>query len=428
MSALALAISLAAWADTITVDGKRYEDVLVRESPTRYYFWVPGEDRTISISKGQASEVSFTTDLDERNKLIEEWVAHQQNQKSCKTSIKPSQSTPPGTEPIVIKPPDTPPEFPTAAVAPAGALPTPPGAADITAQTIIGAYARLHDSIHGITAHYNETVSSHNQLHGQYAGASGQVQVCHEAVFSLDLKTGRYLHADYQWRPREGQTRSGAQFIVKHWDGDSFYQYSAGKNPRGSIDRPGGPIAREAKAHPLMSMCRNFAGGALMGYPIQAELRFDRFLGNAPLVLRPQTYAVGNLQCRVIEADTRFGHVTAWFAPDCEYSLVQYAILQGAGDTYRNASVKVAIGDVQQVNGLWLPKSGRITEDWRMLDGGFILRDTTVRLDSLVINPDFEVDHTFDLVQYVPNGSVWTYLDNQKVPLQFVNGQFVQAR
>lgn len=432
VSILSSSVATLASADTICVDGHRYENVLVRESGTRYYFWIPAEGRTLSCPKDHAKDVSFTADSKERDKLIEEWnewEAHRQERAASSSSINSTATPPPSVkkETAVTGALGAPQEATVAGGTPEERRSVSADPTDIGPQVFISAYVHHHDSIRGLTAQYNQTVSSHSQLYGQLAGASGKSDISHEEVFSLDFATGRYVHTDHQWKPAQGQTRSSAQFSVRLWDGESFYQYTAGKKPRGVIDRAGGAIAREALAHPLMSMCRNFAGGPLMGYPIQAELRFDRFLGDAQLTLHPQSSPVGHFQCRVVEGTTRFGHVSAWFAPeDRNYSLVKYTILQGAGDTYRSASITVTIDELQQVDGLWLPKSGHMTEDWRFLDGGVILRDTAVQLKSIDINPDFNAKRTFDLAQHVPNGSVWSYLDNQGGSVRLVNGQFVQ--
>lgn len=51
---LLLGIALCA-ADSITIDGKRYENVEIRESATRYYVRIPSENKTISVSKDQVA-------------------------------------------------------------------------------------------------------------------------------------------------------------------------------------------------------------------------------------------------------------------------------------------------------------------------------------------------------------------------------------
>lgn len=72
-----LGLCCVSWADTITVDGVRYEHVIVRESGTRYYIQLPQEGRAFSVSKARvaAEDVVLSANPSARDALVEEWNA-----------------------------------------------------------------------------------------------------------------------------------------------------------------------------------------------------------------------------------------------------------------------------------------------------------------------------------------------------------------
>lgn len=62
-------------ADSIVVDGRRYESVYVRQSPTMYFIQFPEDGRVLSVLKGQVDEadVHLTQDKNERARLHKRW-------------------------------------------------------------------------------------------------------------------------------------------------------------------------------------------------------------------------------------------------------------------------------------------------------------------------------------------------------------------
>lgn len=72
-----LGLCCASWADTITVDGVRYENVIVRESGTRYYIQLPQEGRAFSVSKDKVAvrDIVLSDDPSARDALLKEWNA-----------------------------------------------------------------------------------------------------------------------------------------------------------------------------------------------------------------------------------------------------------------------------------------------------------------------------------------------------------------
>lgn len=68
-------LSTVCVADTITIDGTRYDGVYVRESDSRYYVQIPSNGQTLSAPKSRvdASQVVLTEDKSERDALLLEW-------------------------------------------------------------------------------------------------------------------------------------------------------------------------------------------------------------------------------------------------------------------------------------------------------------------------------------------------------------------
>lgn len=408
---LAALVSVSAFGDAITIEGTRYEDVLVRESPMSYHVWLPSENRTITVAKDKARDALLTQDPAARGKLIQAWARSQDNSEASDTAkrAQAAVNTAAGkAQTKLAASPDSVPDAP--------ATNQEPGV--MTAQSILDAYAQQQNRIHAFTVHYNDTIASSIHTSGEW------VRRCHEGWFSQDFRQNRHIRRDYQWQPDKGRSRAEAGFMVWRWDGTAQYQYW-GWRQEGTISRGNDSVARELAAHPLAAMCRGFGGKDLMGYPIQAELRLDQFLQGGSLALRPQMERVGIFHCAVIEASVPAGFITAWFAPEQGYSIIQYTIDKGTDSVYQGAHIEVTVTELQEVDGLWLPKSGRAKEDWRMLDGGFIMRDTTVQLDSFAINPDFDKDGTFDLTKDVPDGSIWRYMDSQHIAHRWVKGELV---
>jgi len=60
-------------ADSIVIDGTRYDNVRVTESSRMYYVQIPDEGRTITALKSEVDEVQITGDASEREALHRKW-------------------------------------------------------------------------------------------------------------------------------------------------------------------------------------------------------------------------------------------------------------------------------------------------------------------------------------------------------------------
>lgn len=74
---LAAVLAPAALADTITIDGKRYQDVYVREGVDTYYVQVPEDGTVMAVPKSKvpAKDVHITRSETARAQLLEVWRA-----------------------------------------------------------------------------------------------------------------------------------------------------------------------------------------------------------------------------------------------------------------------------------------------------------------------------------------------------------------
>jgi len=75
IAALLTCIAAVGAADSITIDGVKYEDVYVREGATRYFVQIPADGRTISVEKDKvkAENVSISVDANQREAWLTEW-------------------------------------------------------------------------------------------------------------------------------------------------------------------------------------------------------------------------------------------------------------------------------------------------------------------------------------------------------------------
>jgi len=72
-----------AYADTITVDGTRYSDVIIDEMQTRYYVMVPTDGTVFSVSTDSvdAGSVVISSDEGEREALRKQWYSANEQRK-----------------------------------------------------------------------------------------------------------------------------------------------------------------------------------------------------------------------------------------------------------------------------------------------------------------------------------------------------------
>jgi hypothetical protein len=72
----ALLAAAVCCADSITVDGKAFQNVLIRESESMYYVQLPSDGSVFSVPKSeiQAGDVSISGDAAQRDALRREWV------------------------------------------------------------------------------------------------------------------------------------------------------------------------------------------------------------------------------------------------------------------------------------------------------------------------------------------------------------------
>jgi hypothetical protein len=96
---VAVAATVSVSADSITVDGVTYTNVLVKESPSLYYVQLPEEGRVITVSKSDVdpATVSYTQDDQERAALEARW-------RDARTPQTLQETTPPSVAPLPSQP------------------------------------------------------------------------------------------------------------------------------------------------------------------------------------------------------------------------------------------------------------------------------------------------------------------------------------
>lgn len=76
LACCAALLGMASFADSITVDGTEYTDVLVTESPSLYYVQIPAEGRVMTVAKSKVDPASVVmSDEPAREALESAWAA-----------------------------------------------------------------------------------------------------------------------------------------------------------------------------------------------------------------------------------------------------------------------------------------------------------------------------------------------------------------
>jgi hypothetical protein len=153
--------------------------------------------------------------------------------------------------------------------------------------------------------------------------------------------------------------------------------------------------------------------------------------GNLRLVGRE---TLDGTSCFVVEAKAKYGTFTAWIAPEKGYNALKYTVCKSAGDILRDDirvedkgiteyMVVVDAVEVKQIDGVFVPVSGRQTgkctagEKWEDTD------HVTATRSEVVLNPDFESLGAFEIS--FPEGTEVTHRDIPGRSFRWTQGKFV---
>ncbi len=138
--------------------------------------------------------------------------------------------------------------------------------------------------------------------------------------------------------------------------------------------------------------------------------------------------------CFIVEAKTRFGTFTVWIAPEKGYNALKWIERKSAGDILRD---DVHIEDqgitecvetvdnieVKQIDGVFVPVSGRLAGACRAGDEWESTDRVTAERTEIVLKPDFRALDAFKIS--FPEGTVVTHRDIPGWEFRWTQGRFV---
>ena len=188
-----------------------------------------------------------------------------------------------------------------------------------------------------------------------------------------------------------------------------------GKKPYGVLGRgPQGLV--DFQKTPMLLLTSFMPGHGAMGFN-NDSLRVDQKLANAPLTLRPQLEQAGASWCRVVEGNTRYGYITAYFDVERECALAALLIEMGpdslatSGRTisqgYKIPGTRVCVENTVEafamVDGIWLPAITRLRYRAVFPDRPSNDVQQVTNFQGWEVNPDFDTVNPFDLRGEIPD-------------------------
>jgi hypothetical protein len=175
-------------------------------------------------------------------------------------------------------------------------------------------------------------------------------------------------------------------------------------------------------------------GGPLFGR-ISENNRYsiaDLLGSDAKMSMRPDMEQVRGNSCYVLEATTRYGHITAWIAPDKAYNALKWSVEKGpndlvydkpAGAIVEKGIYEFDLFDFQEINGVMIPKNASYIATIRIAGAGKNVWHVTYQASQVSLNPDFKALGAFK--PNVPEGIRVRLLETPGILYVWQNGRAV---
>ncbi len=159
----------------------------------------------------------------------------------------------------------------------------------------------------------------------------------------------------------------------------------------------------------------------------------DVMLACDSLRLLGQERLSGSL-CHIVEAQTKYGTMTVWIAPEKGYNALKYIVRKRGQDILRDdiriedqgitewAETVDAI-DVQKIDGVFVPISGTLTGKAKATGAWQTTSHVSVKRSEVVLNPDLEALGAFQIS--FPEGTEVTHEDIGGYVFRWTKGKFV---
>jgi hypothetical protein len=158
----------------------------------------------------------------------------------------------------------------------------------------------------------------------------------------------------------------------------------------------------------------------------------DLLSSDTKMIMRPQMESVRGVLCYVLEATTKYGHVTAWIAPDKAYNAMKWMVIKGpndlvgdkpAGPKVEKGTYELEVSEFQEINGVMIPKNASYISTIKISGAGSNVGRETYRVSQVSLNPDFKELKAFE--PNVPEGTRVHLLDTPGILYVWQNGRAV---
>ena len=233
-----------------------------------------------------------------------------------------------------------------------------------------------------------------------------------------------------EWDGNEYSHNSQFKRVV----GDDFFLYytkqDSGQEPEDAF------MGSDVEERLLILQAQGNDGGFLLGRmggigPAQkmVELMSD---GDNLNLIGQET--LSDSLCYIVEARTKYGTFTVWIAPEKGYNALKYKARKSGKDILRDdirikdqgitewVEVVDSI-DVQKIDGVFVPISGKLTSKARAADDWECADHVEVKRSEIVLDPDFRALGAFEIS--FPEGTEVTHDDIPGLRFRWTKGRFV---
>lgn len=205
-----------------------------------------------------------------------------------------------------------------------------------------------------------------------------------------------------------------------HWvfDGDTYAEINGlfQMHPNARTSMIVNSAFRDGRSYLLFS---RYPGAPISGMPLDQGWRLEELIRGAHSVkLLPRREYVGTGECFVIEADTAYGDIKAWFDPKKNYNAAKTTITLEGGDIYENSPMlpdtsayyECIVDRFEQVDGLWVPAEAHLRQQANLRGGNghdYFHHHTRSNIDLLAPGEDDPLYVIYS--DEIPNGT--TYLE-----------------
>lgn len=262
---------------------------------------------------------------------------------------------------------------------------------------LVDKYAQALDSTSSFISDYEKTAEGSIRLgRGSNTVKSfsrGQLRYDNQQVYEYEYRWGDWASLTF--------TEDKPHYTIGVVNSEMNYQNTKRVGDR---HRPGKVIRRPRPQGQNITLHAHFGVSYLAGY-IGSDERLDAILRKADRIwVQEKTEKVGDSDCFVIEADTKYGRYTIWL--DTEHGFHPAKVLHEAGEGDYSGRHLMAKGDsakeylknvrFEKVGDVWVPMEADSGSDLRAARGDFNKDNYHYKRTKIVLNPDHNKLGSFD--------------------------------